>query len=70
MNNKFEPGTLPDRGAARDPAIYVNDTLEVAYAIALDIFVQALPEAVVMIHDRINAEKLRRAHNDGVPEEE
>jgi hypothetical protein len=61
--------TPAGRGAARDAAIYVNDTLEVAYAIAVDIFVQASPEAVVLIYDRINAEKLRRAQSDDAAED-
>lgn len=59
---------MPDRSAARDAAIYVNDTLEVAYAIAVDIFMQASPEAVVLIYDRINAEKLRRTQSDEATE--
>jgi hypothetical protein len=54
----------------RDAAIYVADTLELAWAAAQAVFEKgATPELALQIYDRVNAERLRLHERTGVTEE-
>ena len=58
MNKR--PDQVEGLAFVRDAAIYVTDTVDLAWASALSVFEErATPELALQIYDRINAERLR-----------
>lgn len=57
--NRLQPGRVDGIPQIRDAIVHVNDTMDAAKAIASDLGLPITPEGLVMIYDRVNAERLR-----------
>jgi len=65
FDNKLELWSRRIPGRTRDAAIYVNDTLELAYASAKQNFGDEVdPSIALAVYDRILDDILRRAKDD------